>query len=104
MINNTDIPEARHTQTLDVVIAQSRLYVLPSPMLYVGNIKVTWQGLLVAECLSARLLILQCVFSVGGVWCHASGMQLKVWVVRKYPFRLGMQLKHPVYKKLYTHT
>ena len=29
----------------------------------------------VAECLSTRLLILQCVFSLGGVWCHASGMQ-----------------------------
>ena len=28
-----------------------------------------------AERLSARLLILQCVFLVGGVWCHASGMQ-----------------------------
>ena len=29
----------------------------------------------VAERLSVRLLILQCVFSVGGVWCHALGMQ-----------------------------
>ena len=29
----------------------------------------------IAEHLSMRLLILQCVFSVGGVWCHASGMQ-----------------------------
>ena len=28
-----------------------------------------------AKRLSARLLILQCVFLVGGVWCHASGMQ-----------------------------
>ena len=46
----------------------------------------------IAECLSARLLILQCVFSVGGVWCYASGMQLKVWLVRKHPSRLGMQL------------
>ena len=26
---------------------------------------------IIAERLSARLLILQCVFSVGGVWCHA---------------------------------
>ena len=57
---------------------------------------------IIAERLSARLLILQCVFSVGGVWCHASGMQLKVWLVRKHPSRLGMQLKHPVYKKLCT--
>ena len=32
-------------------------------------------GRILAERLSARLLILQCVFSVGGVWCHASGMQ-----------------------------
>ena len=30
---------------------------------------------IVAERLSARLLILQCVFSVGGVWYHASEMQ-----------------------------
>ena len=75
------------------------------------------QRQVVAERLSVRLLILQCVFSVGGVWCHASGMQfvmlqecnlsrsgtqLKVCFVRKYPFHLGMQLKHPVYKKLYT--
>ena len=30
---------------------------------------------LIAKRLSARLLILQCVFSVGGVWCHALGMQ-----------------------------
>ena len=29
----------------------------------------------VAKRLSARLLILQCMFTVGGVWCHASGMQ-----------------------------
>ena len=25
-------------------------------------------------------------------------MQLKVWLVRKHPSSLGMQLKHPVYK------
>ena len=30
---------------------------------------------IIAERRSARLLILQCVFSVEGVWCHASGMQ-----------------------------
>ena len=30
---------------------------------------------IIAERLSARLLILQCMFSVGGVWCHASGIQ-----------------------------
>ena len=33
--------------------------------------------------------------------CHTLGMQLKVWLVCKYPSRLEMQLKHPVYKKLY---
>ena len=54
--------------------------------------------------------MLQSVFSVGGVWpqlpshfrnaiCHASGMQLKVWLVCKHPSHLGMQLKVPVYKK-----
>ena len=30
---------------------------------------------MIAERFSGRLLILQYVFSVGGVWCHASGMQ-----------------------------
>ena len=60
--------------------------------------------IIIAERLSARLLILQCVFSVGGVWCHASGMQLKVWLVHKHLSHLGMQLKHPVYKKLCTLT
>ena len=30
--------------------------------------------------------------------CHALGMQLKVWLVCKHPFCLGMQLKYPVYK------
>ena len=70
---------------------------------------------IIAEHLSARLLILQCVFLVGGVWhwlpsrfrnaiCHALGMQLKVWLVHKHPSRLGMQLKHPVYKRLCTLT
>ena len=73
--------------------------------------------LLIAERLSAKSLILQCVFSVGGVWCpasgmqfvilrnaicHTSGMQLKVWLVRKHLSRLGMQLKDPVYKNLCT--
>ena len=64
----------------------------------------------IAERLSVRLLILQSVFSVGGVWpqlpsrfrnaiCHASGMQARVWLVCKHPSRLGMQLKIPVYKK-----
>ena len=64
---------------------------------------------LVAERLSARLLTLQSVFSVGGVWpqllshfrnaiCDASGMQARVWLVCKHPSHLGMQLKVPVYQ------
>ena len=64
----------------------------------------------IVERLSARLLILQSGFSVGGVWpqlpsrfrnaiCHAFGMQAKVWFVHKHPSRLGMQLKVPVYMK-----
>ena len=73
---------------------------------------VTANNVIVAERHSVRLLILQCVFGWRGVVsrfrnaiCHAqkckmsrSGMQLKVWRVRKHPSRLGMQLKHPVYK------
>ena len=62
----------------------------------------------IAERLSARLLILQCVLSVGGVWCHASGMQfvtlrnaIKGVACVQTSFCLGMQLKHPVDKKLY---
>ena len=65
---------------------------------------------LIAERLSAKLLILQSVFSVGGVWpqlpsrsrnaiCHTSRMQARVWLVCKHPSHLGMQLKVPVYKK-----
>ena len=62
-------------------------------------------GKLIADRLSVRLLILQCVFSVGGVWCHASEMQfvmlqectlrmqLKVWLVHKHPSHLGMFTK-----------
>ena len=76
-----------------------------------------YQLFLIAERLSARLLILQCVFLVGGVRCHTSGMQfvtlqecnlslfrnaichslgmqLKVWLVHKHLSRLGMQLKY----------
>ena len=64
----------------------------------------------IAERLSVRLLILQCVFSVGGVWpqlpshfrnaiCHTSGIQARVWLVRKHLSHLGMQLKVPVYTK-----
>ena len=50
----------------------------------------------------ARLLILQSMFSVDGVWPQIPsclGMQLKVWLVCKHPSHLGMQLKDPVYKK-----
>ena len=55
-------------------------------------------------------LVLQCrvmvLFAIELTTVHSnkvmcsSGMQLKVWLVRKHPSRLGMQLKHPVYKKL----
>ena len=59
---------------------------------------------MIAERLSAKLLTLQCVFSVGGVWCHGSGMQLKVWLVHKHPSYLRIQLKDPVNKNLCTLT
>ena len=42
------------------------------------------------------------MFSVGGVWPQLPsrlGIQLKVWLVRKHPSRLGMD---PVYKELCT--
>ena len=64
----------------------------------------------IAKRLSTRLLILQCVFLVDGVWpqllsrfrnaiCHASGMQARVWLVCKHPSHLRMQLKVAVNKK-----
>ena len=52
--------------------------------------------IITADCLSARLIILQSVFLVGGVWPQlpsSLGMQLKVCLVQKHPSRLGMQLK-----------
>ena len=55
------------------------------------------------ERLSARLLILQSVFSVDGVWPQLPScleMKLKVWLVCKHPSHLEMQLKDHVYKKL----
>ena len=63
--------------------------------------------LLIAWCLSTRLLILQSVFSVGGVWPLTSiphRMQLSVWLVHKHSSYLGMHLKDPVYKNLCTLT
>ena len=60
----------------------------------------------IAKCLGVRLLILQCVFSVGGVWPRLLshlGMQLKLWFVCEHPSRLGIQLKDPVYKVVYTY-
>ena len=51
--------------------------------------------------LELLLLILRRVFSVDGMWPQLLshlGMQIKVWLVRKHPSRLGMQLKDPVYK------
>ena len=53
------------------------------------------------ECLSTRLLVLQCMFSVGEECPQLPShleMQLKVWLVHKHPSRLGMQLKDSVYK------
>ena len=43
---------------------------------------------MITEYLSMRLLILQCMFSVGGLWLQllsCLGMQLKVWLVHKHP-------------------
>ena len=63
----------------------------------------------IAERLSVRLLILQCVFSVRRVWCHTSGMQFVMLrngikgvacAQTSVPFKNA--IKHPVYKKLYT--
>ena len=45
---------------------------------------------IIAECLSARLLILQCMFSVGGVWLwlrHALGMQGMACAQTSVPLR-----------------
>ena len=55
---------------------------------------------LIAKHLSARLLILQSVFSIGcgPNFCSALGMQLKVWLVHKHLSHSGMQLKVPVTK------
>ena len=56
--------------------------------------------IIVAERLSARLLILESVFSVGGVWPQLPshlGMQIKVWLVHKHLSHFRMQL---VCKKL----
>ena len=63
---------------------------------------------LIAERLSARLLILQCVFSVGGVWWERnlsrSGMQLKVWLVHKTSVPSRNAIKKPcVAKVVYTY-
>ena len=41
------------------------------------------------------------MFSVGGVWCHAPGMQ-SVMVRNAICHTSGMQLKDPVYKNLCT--
>ena len=59
---------------------------------------------LIAKHLSARLLILQSVFSIGcgPNFCSALGMQLKVWLVHKHLSHSGMQLKDPSYKKFCT--
>ena len=69
---------------------------------------------IIVKRLSVRLLVLQCVFSVGRVWpqlpshfrnaiCHTSGMQARLWLVYKHRSHLGMQLKVPVYKSVQVH-
>ena len=61
---------------------------------------------IIAKSLSTRLLILQSVFSVGGVWLKLPShleMQLKIWLVQKHLYSLGMQLNNLVYKKLHTY-
>ena len=53
----------------------------------------------IAERLSARLLILQSIFLVGKVWPQLPshlGIQLKVWLVCKNLSHLGMPLKEKV--------
>ena len=55
----------------------------------------------IAERLSARLLILQSIFLVGKVWPQLPshlGIQLKVWLVCKNLSHLGMPLKDPFTK------
>ena len=55
---------------------------------------------LIAEHLSVRLLILQCVFSVGWVWpqlLFCLGMQLKVWLVPKHRMLLKILFTQVVY-------
>ena len=68
----------------------------------------TQRTIIISEHLSARLLILQCMSSVGRVWCHASGMQfvtVRNTICHTQECNLshsGMQLKDPVYKNLCT--
>ena len=61
-----------------------------------------------AESLSTRLLILQSVFSVGGVWpqlpsCFRNAIsQLKVWIVHKIPFPFRNAIKSSCLQKMCT--
>ena len=83
------------------------MYICLLAWLLVATYKsLNWAHLtLIAKQLSARLLILQSVFSIGcgPNFCSALGMQLKVWLVHKHPSHLGMQLKDPSYKKFMSH-
>ena len=65
---------------------------------YLANIVFMYR--LIAEHLSVRLLILQCVFSVGWVWpqlLFCLGMQLKVWLVPKHRMLLKILFTQVVY-------
>jgi len=55
----------------------------------------TQRTIIISKHLSTRLLILQCMSSVGRVWCHGQECNLS---------HSGMQLKDPVYKNLCTFT
>ena len=71
---------------------------------YVADIKYC----ISAKSLSARLLILQSVFSVCGVWpqlpsCFRNAIsQLKVWIVRKIPFPFRNAIKSSCLQKMCT--
>ena len=71
------------------------MYICLLAWLLVATYKsLNWAHLtLIAKQLSARLLILQSVFSIGcgPNFCSALGMQLKVWLVHKHPSHLGMR-------------
>ena len=87
LYEGSDRNSSLHTEELDIFQATTQfsvVYILVLSIIHFQAIQVlsSWFllisiyyeqsfdkiDLLIAECLSARLLILQCVFSVGGVW------------------------------------